>query len=127
VVEEAQKAEAEAQRLKEKAEERARFASTPPKQAVPISSWASRQLKVIVKVAVFRVFAVMLSQCVLQAANYILHPGQEYTGSWHIEGMVSTRSRELNVSTQVSHSHMSALSLRRSTIMTETMGLRTLV
>jgi hypothetical protein len=60
-VEEAQKAEAETQRLKEKAEERVRFASTSLGQTVPVSTWAGRQLKVIVKVIVFRVFAVIPS------------------------------------------------------------------
>jgi hypothetical protein len=37
-------------------------------------SWAGKKLKVIVK-----------------AANYILQPGQAYTGTWHIEGMPHER------------------------------------
>jgi hypothetical protein len=50
--EDAQSAEFEVQRSKAKEEERARFASAHPgASAVPVSPWAGRRLKVIVKVA----------------------------------------------------------------------------
>jgi hypothetical protein len=47
---------------------------SPTADAQPVSPWAGRNLKVVIK-----------------AANYILQPGQEYSGTWHIEGMPHER------------------------------------
>jgi len=33
------------------------------------------------------------STCYTQAANYILKPGEQYNGTWHLEGMVSAIRR----------------------------------
>jgi hypothetical protein len=58
-----------------KEEERASFLKDPPTAGAQlVSSWAGRPLKVVIK-----------------AANYILQPGQEYSGTWHIEGMPHER------------------------------------
>jgi hypothetical protein len=69
---------AEVKRLNEKAQERAAFFDSAgqytPEASVAESKWAGKNVKVIVK-----------------AANYILQPGQEYSGTWHLEGMPHER------------------------------------
>jgi hypothetical protein len=77
--EEAARQAAEAKRLKEKMQERAAFFDSanqyiPEANVTTESKWAGKQVKVIVK-----------------AANYILQPGQEYSGTWHLEGMPHER------------------------------------
>jgi hypothetical protein len=77
--EEAARQVVEAKRLEEKMQERTEFYHNPDQsasQAKPEtkSKWAGKQVKIIVK-----------------AANYILQPGQEYSGTWHMEGMPHER------------------------------------
>jgi hypothetical protein len=70
------KADVKAQRTAEKIAERALFEKSEADLSLSSSKspWAGQRLKVVIK-----------------AANYILLPGQEYTGTWHIEGMPHER------------------------------------
>jgi hypothetical protein len=75
--EEADRQAAEMKHLEEKAHERTNYYRDdfiPPLQPTITSRWASKKVKVIVK-----------------AANYVLQPGQEYSGTWHLEGMPHER------------------------------------
>jgi hypothetical protein len=66
---------AERQKLLDRANERSQYQSVHPPSGVPHPTrWAGQELKVVVK-----------------AANYVLEPGQEYGGTWHIEGMPHER------------------------------------
>jgi hypothetical protein len=61
-------------RAAKKAEERAFFDQHQQSISISSSRWAGQNLKVVIK-----------------AARYILEPGQEYAGTWHIEGMPHER------------------------------------
>jgi hypothetical protein len=72
--------------------DRSRFMDTDDSTAA--SKFKGQDLKVIVKASLcFWVFSVaFITDVVFQAANYILKPGQEYEGTWHLEGMVRIKS-----------------------------------
>jgi hypothetical protein len=77
--EEAESRAAETKRVLEKMQERAKFhvgfdQSTSLAKLEAGSKWAGKHIKVIVK-----------------AATYILQPGEEYAGTWHLEGMPHER------------------------------------
>jgi hypothetical protein len=62
-------------KVRDKAAERVQY-DVPewPDRPSGHTSWAGKKVKVVVK-----------------AANYVLQPGQEYAGTWHIEGMPHER------------------------------------
>jgi hypothetical protein len=65
---------AEAQKKADQHDERVRFFNAPNTETTSKSIWAGKKVKVVIK-----------------AANYILSPGQEYSGTWHLEGMPHER------------------------------------
>lgn len=52
------------------------------------NQYKGKEMKVIVKVRPLPCCQFVYWICLIQAANHILKPGQEYEGSWHMEGMV---------------------------------------
>lgn len=64
-------------------QDRSLFKSTPKR-----GPFHGESLKVIVKVRLFNAILSSILILSLQAANYILRPGEKYEGTWHIEGMV---------------------------------------